>query len=150
MKRLFAVLILLWAATPASAQSLADSYAKAQDLFNLYIRMEQSYNVELATLYADDAAVSVIELRGNDRYKTTMTGAQFKPLVASYLPVAAQLGEYFTYTNVTLLPEGDKVRILASRASHLKGYSYPYMMLVGPNAAGTWMIWEELSMVKPE
>lgn len=149
MKRLLPFLLLLWLPFGAAAQTIDQRFVEVQDFFAKFVFAEQVYDPALADFYADSAQLTVIELRNNQRYKTTMDGATYKQFLASYQPTVAQLGEYFTYTNVTISDEGDAFRILATRSSHLKGYAFPYMARVAQRPGGGWQIVEELTMVQP-
>ncbi len=149
-RRLLTLLLCLWPLGAASAQSVEQRYEASQKLFDRMVYLEQRFDTDLKNLYADSARIVVLELRGDKRYKTEMTGADYKELIDSYLPTAAIGGQWFTYSNVSIAPEGDtRMRILASRKSHKTGEAFPYQVLVGPSPGGSWLIYEETSMVRP-
>lgn len=149
-RRLLAILLCLWPLGPAAAQSIEERYEAAQKLFDRLVYLEQRFDTEMKHLYADSAQITIMELRGDLRYKTQMTGAQLKDLIDSYLPTAALGGQWYIYSNVSIAPEGEeRMRILASRRSQKTGEEFPYQILVGPSPGGPWLIYEELSMVRP-
>ena len=149
-RRLLAVLFFLLPIGPVEAQSVEERYAAAEDLFDRLVYLEQRFDTDMKHLYADSAKIVVMELRGDLRYKTEMTGAELKDLIDSYLPTAALGGQWYTYANVSIAPEGDeRMRILASRRSQKSGEEFPYQLLVGPSPGGSWLIYEETSMVRP-
>jgi len=148
MRRLLVTLLLLWP-FGAGAQDVEANFKKSQELFDRLVYLEQRFDTALADLYANDARIVVIEIRGDNRYKTEMSGADLKRLIVSYFEAASIAGEWYNYSNVTLTPEGDNVRLLATRTAHKSGQAYPYMLLMGPGGGG-WLIREEQSIVKPQ
>lgn len=149
MRRLLLLLLLLWPAA-AGAQDVEANFKKAQELFDRLVYLEQRFDTALANLYANDARIVVIEIRGDNRYKTEMSGADMKRLIDSYFEAASIVGEWYHYSNVTLTPEGNQVRILATRTAQKSGGAFPYMLLVGPGSGGNWLIREEQSIVQPQ
>lgn len=150
IRRLLLVLALLLPALPAGALDERQRYEAAKALFDELVFLEQRYDLKLIKLYADDARIIVVELRGDKRYKTEMTGAQLKSFYESYLLTAAHVGEWFTYDNVIISPEGDEaMRVLATRTGQKSGDSFPYQLLVAPGPGGRWLIYEEQTIVRP-
>lgn len=150
MRRLFALLFSLLLPASASAQTVEERYAAARDLFDKLVYLEQRFDKGMADLYADEARIIIIEVRGDNRVKTEMTGEELKVFINSYLPNAAAVGEWFVYSNVSITPEGDRMRILASRTSQKTGDVFPYQILVGPGRGGRYFIFEEQSIVAPK
>ena len=149
-RRVLALLLCLWPLGTAAAQSVEERYEAAKSLFDRLVYLEQRFDTDMKHLYADSAKITVMELRGDLRYKTEMSGAQLKDLIDSYLPTAALGGQWYIYSNVSISPEGDeRMRILASRRSQKTGEEFPYQILVGPSPGGSWLIYEEISMVRP-
>lgn len=151
--RLLAGLVLLIGllSAPALAQdNVEERYEYAKRLFERMVYLEQRFDTALGELYADDAVIIVTEIRADKRYKTQMSGAEFKVLIDSFLPTAASLGIWYQYSNVSITPEGDeRMRILASRKQSGQQQSFPYQLLVGPSRSGGWLIYEEQSIVQP-
>jgi hypothetical protein len=151
IRRAFLVLALLLPAFSAHALDERERYEAAKKLFDELIYLEQRYDMGMIDLYADDARIIVIELRGDKRYKTEMTGKQLKSFYASYLPTAAHVGEWFIYSNVIISPEGNTaMRILATRTGQKTGEPFPYQILVQPGPDGRWRIYEEQTIVRPQ
>lgn len=122
---------------------------KAREAFRRFVLLEQSYNPDVVDFYADGAViVTRVILPGGERDFRT-TGADFKQALAPYLVTARNIGEWFAYTNITVLPEGDGVRVLASRTSKLTDETYPYQALFRRGPGGRWIIYEERSVVRP-
>jgi hypothetical protein len=154
MRRLLAALVFLtacgdgWAAEPAKPEN--PKIQKAQELFESYVRLAHSFDLKLIELYSDDALI-----RNKRTYPTgqvremTMPAQQYKDLLRQSMPLAKERGDISTYTDITYTPEGDGVRIKATRFSELKKYHSPISILVKPSAAGEWLIMEELSESRP-
>jgi hypothetical protein len=150
IRRAILIALLLLPSLGAQALDERERYEAAKQLFDELIYLEQRYDMGLINLYADNARIIVIELRGDKRYKTEMTGQQLKGFYASYLPTAAHVGEWFIYSNVIISPEGDTaMRILATRTGQKSGEPFPYQILVQPGSDGRWRIYEEQTIVRP-
>ena len=65
------------------------------------------------------------------------------------MPLARELGDKSTYSECSYSAEGPMVRIKCQRFSERKKYTSPISLLVGPTAAGDWLILEELSESQP-
>ena len=65
------------------------------------------------------------------------------------MPLAKARGDTNTYADISYQQQGAHVWIRATRYSALKQYSSPYSLLVGPDASGTWLIYEEQSVTRP-
>ncbi|PYQ63590.1 MAG: hypothetical protein DMF53_09765, partial [Acidobacteria bacterium] len=72
--------------------------------------------------------------------------AKYKQILRDYMKTKArQIGDISNYTNDTYTQEGNRVRIKVTRYSSIEKVSSPVSMLVGPDATGRWLIYEELS-----
>jgi ketosteroid isomerase-like protein len=122
----------------------------AEELFSEYVNREKDFDGSLVDLYADDALI-----RNTRRYADGTTkileipAPEYKALIQKVLPLAQARGDYSTYTNVTYTPEGERIRIKATRYSELKKYESPLSLLVGKDASSEWKIYEELSESQP-
>jgi hypothetical protein len=150
MRRLLLWLFAILLPSAAAAQTVEERFAAAQSLFEKLIYLEQRFDKELQYLYADEARIYIIEVRGDSRFKTEMTGAELKVFIDSYLPNAAAVGEWYVYSNTSITPEGERMRILSSRTSQKTGDVFPYQILVGPGPGGQYLIYEEQSIVAPK
>ena len=59
-------------------------------------------------------------------------------------------GDTNTYPDISYQQQGALVWIRTVRYALLKQYSSLYSLLVGPDASGTWLIYEERSVTRPE
>jgi len=149
MRRLLPALLVLLLPLAAAAETIEERFAAADALFDRLVYLEQRFDKDMAQLYADEARIIIIEVRGDKRFKTEMTGAELKVFIESYLPNSAAVGEWYLYSNTSITPEGERMRILASRTSQKTGDVFPYQILVGPGASGRYQIYEEQSIVAP-
>jgi len=151
IRRLVLIALFLLPSLTAHALDERQRYEAAKKLFDDLVYLEQRYDMGLIDLYADDARIVIIELRGDKRYKTEMTGAQLKTFYETYLLTAAHAGEWYNYSNVIISPEGDTaMRVLATRTGQKSNQPFPYQILVAPNSSGKWQIYEEQTIVRPQ
>ena len=135
------------AAALALAQAPTD---KARQLFEQYVARSHAFDASVAELYADDAVIQNKRVYpGGIVRELTIPAPKFKALIVQVMPTAKARGDLNTYSEVTYAVEGSRVRIRATRFSHLKNYSSPVSILVGPSADGNWLIYEEQSESRP-
>ena len=79
----------------------------------------------------------------------TLPALTYKSLIRQVMPQAKQAGDLSTYTDVKFIPDGERVRIEATRYSDLKKYSSPFVLVVGPADNGQWLILEEIGESRP-
>lgn len=143
-------LLAFIAACLLALPALADPVAAAQQLFERYVRLGEAFDPALADLYADDATI-----RNKRTYPTgevrelSLPAPQYKALLRAAMPMAKARGDRSTYLDVRYVPEGEGVRIVATRHSELKRYASPLSLLLKPDANGQWRIAEELSESGP-
>ena len=160
MKRTFVILIAILAlafcqvaaAAPKAAApktavaSKGDPIARAKALFQRYVELEHSFDPAQADLYADDAVIRNRRIMpGGQMVPLTIPASRYKNVVRQGMPEARKRGDVANYTNDTYTLEGKRVRIHVTRYLALKKYSSPMSMLVGPDATGKWVIFEEES-----
>jgi hypothetical protein len=118
----------------------------AEQLFAQYLALEQAYDPGIAALYADEASIKSRRTypMGEPR-DTIIAGADYKRLLRQLMPVAKARGDRNTYSKVDYTPEGERVRINASRFSELQQRTSPFSLLVGRSRSGNWLIYEEFS-----
>lgn len=106
---------------------------KAKALFERFARMENDYDLYLVELYADGAKLSVT---GKE-----LPMKRFRALMVKTLGQARKKKAKVEYANVNYEPEGERVRITATRNSSLDGKG-PASMLVGPGRSSDWVIYQ--------
>ncbi len=152
MKRTFATLAILAltlcqiAAAAKTAAPKGDAIAKAKAFFQQYVALEHSFDPAMVDLYSDNVVIK------NKRYlpdgkivPITVPASRFKKTLRDYLPKARQIGDISTYTNDTYTMEGNRVRIDVTRYSSVEKLASPVSILVGPDAKGKWLVFEEVS-----
>jgi hypothetical protein len=154
MKRSVAarVLVLLGLAAPAvfAAEAAGEARKKAEALFDRYVALERRFDPAIAELYADDARIEHRLINPpNPPEVRKYPAAQYKEQLRRVMPLAKRLNDLSYYTAVTYSREGARVRIRASRYATLKKFVSPVELLVGPDAAGHWLIFEELAEARP-
>ncbi|MEO1193296.1 MAG: hypothetical protein AAFY02_16145 [Pseudomonadota bacterium] len=148
-RRIALLLAFLLAPAIALAQTNPQDFEEARKVFRQFVLLEQSYNPEIIEFYADSAEIyTTVILQGREQEFRT-TGKDFKAALAPYLHTARNIGEWFAYTNVTIVPEGSGMRVLASRTSRLSDETFPYQALLQRSPRGNWVIVEERSVVRP-
>jgi hypothetical protein len=146
----FALLALCQAASAAPAPTAAvkgNPIAQAKALFQRYVELEHAFDPAQADLYSDQARIISKRIMPDGKVIPLMVPAsRYKKLVRDGMPAARQKGDIANYTGDTYtLEKGGKVRIRVTRYLALKKYSSPMSMLVGPDATGKWVIFEEES-----
>jgi hypothetical protein len=123
----------------------------AEALFARYIDLEHAFDPALVDLYADSARIeSRVIVVGRPPTVRTWSGAQYKDLLRRALQKAKEKKQDLNYYSaINYLAEGGRVRIRAMRYAELQKAVSPVELLVGPDASGTWRIFEELSESHP-
>ncbi len=149
---------LVLAALPAGAatggalpEATGSARKNAEALFNRYVDLEHAFDPALINLYSNSAHIeSRLLVAGRPPIVRTFSGAQYKTLLQRALAQAKQTKTDLNYYSaVTYLREGEKVRIKATRYAALQKAVSPVELLVGPDASGSWKIFEELSESHP-
>ena len=131
-------------------QATDNRIEKAKELFENYVRLEHEFDPAVADLYSDEAVI-----RNKRKYPTGETrelaipAKEYKPMVRMSMPIAKLRGDTCKYTDISYSAEGDGVRIKADRYSELKKYNSLISILVKPDSAGVWLIYEELGESQP-
>jgi hypothetical protein len=132
--------------TTITALSKSEAIAKAKAFFARYVQLEHSFDPAMADLYADKAVLMNKRIYPDGKVSALQIPAlRYKHVLRTTMADAKQKGDISTYSNESYTPEGDKVRIKVTRYSVLKKYSSPMSQLVGPDAQGNWVIYEETS-----
>jgi len=144
--RLTTAFFLLFLSTVIAGSPLDD----AKVCFDRYVALEAAFDPAVADLYADDAKIQNTRAYPTGKKRVvTLPAPTYKQLIRQAMPLAKQLGDTSTYSDIQFAQEGDRVRVTATRFSNLKKYSSPLSLLVGPNKEGVWLIYEELSESQP-
>jgi hypothetical protein len=126
--------------------SKGDAIAKAKAFFARYVQLEHAFDPAQADLYRDDAVIVNKRVYPNGKtIETPIPALRYKHYIRTGMAEAKQKGDISNYSNESCTVEGDKVRIKVTRYSVLKKYSSPMSQLVGPDAQGNWVIYEERS-----
>ena len=147
-----AVLLLGWMLVTFAALAAADDAAltQARGLFERYVALGSAFDESVADLYADSAFIKNTRRYPDGQSRSmTMPALSYKSLIRQVMPQAKAAGDISTYSDVKYTPEGDRVRIEATRYSELKKYSSPFSLLVGPGEKGDWQIFEEVAESRP-
>lgn len=133
------------AAPKGSAQG--DLIPRAKAFFQHYVELEHAFDPSIADLYSDQAVIRSTRYMPDGKIvPQTVPAANYKQALRTYIATKArQIGDVSNYTNDTYSVEGGKVRIKVTRYSSLEKVSSPVSLLVGPDATGKWLIYEELS-----
>ena len=132
--------------TTTTTVSKGDAIAKAKAFFARYVQLEHAYDPALAGLYADNAVLINKRIYPDGKVNPVRIPAStYKHLIQTSIADPKQRGNINTYSNESYTVEGDKVRIKATAYRVLKKYSSPLSQLVGPDAKGNWVIYEETS-----
>ena len=143
------VLILLAVVEPSSCESNSPE-DRARTFFARFVEISHAFDPAVADLYADEARiVSVRKYPNGAERKFEIKGAEYKSLIREVMPIAKARGDTDSYADVSYQRQGARVWIRTTRYSALKQYSSPYSLLVGPDALGTWLIYEEHSVTRP-
>jgi hypothetical protein len=151
--RALAVLILAWfwmVNLTSVARAQDDAVEQARRLFDRYVALGAAYDEAVADLYADSAFIKNTRRYPDGQSRSmTMPALTYKSLIRQVMPQAKAAGDSSTYSDVKFVPDGERVRIEATRYSELKKYSSPFTLLVGPAENGTWRILEEVGESRP-
>ena len=142
--QIVAVVVGLAVATLAWAQDSGIDAAK--QLFEQYVALQRAYDPGVADLYAEAALIKITRRPPmGDPVDFIIPAPKYKTQLRELASVAKVRGDRNTYSNVTYTPEGELVRINASRFSGSRKQASPFRLLVGRSPAGQWLIYEELS-----
>jgi hypothetical protein len=143
------VLIALSVVQPSSCETTAPE-AHARAFFARLVEISHAFDPAVADFYADEARIVSVRKYPHGAERTLqMPGVDYKALLRSAMPLAKAQGDTNSYTDISYQRQGARVWIRATRYSALKQYSSPYSLLVGPDASGTWLIYEEHSVTRP-
>lgn len=118
--------------------------AAARQLFEQYQRLSWNYDPAVLNLYDPTAKIYMTVRYSNGQMRRmSLSVEDLRQLMPTVIPLGRTRGDRSTYSQVRYRPEGNRIRITAQRYSHLYRNTNPHSMLVGPNATGKWVIFEE-------
>jgi hypothetical protein len=143
-------IVPLVAILPLTGSLQAHAGSPAQSVFASYQSLERAFSPDVADLYCDTAVIRNVRTYPDGQQRTLeMPASKYKALIRAAMPLAKAKGDYSTYSKVAYAPEGENVRITATRYSVVKQYSSPISLLVGSCNGGDWALLEELSQSQP-
>ncbi|MCD6024253.1 MAG: hypothetical protein K0Q91_1169 [Fibrobacteria bacterium] len=135
------------AATTAGKKVLV---ANAEALFKNFVELEHAYDPAVADLYSDSALITNKRTYPTGQVREmSMPATQYKAIIRKWMPLAKSRGDRSTYSECMYTALEKRVRIQCTRFSELKKYSSLYILVVGPDSAGKWLILEEFSESRP-
>jgi hypothetical protein len=141
---------LLFALVFGESARADDPMSQAKSVFDRYAALGAAFDAGVADLYADSAHIQNTRRYSDGQSRSmSMPALTYKALIRQVMPQAKAAGDYSSYSQVTYVQEGERVRINATRYSELRKYSSPFSLLVGPGPDGNWLIFEELSESAP-
>lgn len=144
------IIAIIFSALLISAPVFASELSQAEQIFAQYQARERAFDPAAADLYCDTALIrNVRTYPDGQQRKLELPAPKYKELIRMATPLAKAKGDYNTYSDIVFNPEGNNVRVTASRFSALKQYSSPISLLVGACNGGGWSILEELSQSQP-
>lgn len=142
------------AAKPADLQQYKPKSLKSlsspQEFIEECYERGKNFDVAVAECYSDKAEMSHTRKFPNGTTRTLeLSGVQMKKLIVETMPIAKQLNDYDTLSNLTYKAKGKRFHVFATRYSERKKYYSPIYFLVGRDASGAWKIYEEISESQP-
>jgi ketosteroid isomerase-like protein len=137
-------------ATPAGQTTLASAGPAEQTarevlgLFDKLAQMGREFDDAVLGYYSDGAVIHMTGLDDvGNALMVNMSLSDLIPLYHKGKPIAQQVGDISTYSNVRARIHGERVIVRATRYSHWKQYFSPYAVAFQKNADGDWKIVEE-------
>ena len=133
MKRLFLAMAALVLCACATVR--ADDVAEAQKQFDLFRQYSKTDDEKLLDLFAPDISVTItINSDKGPVHDTVLPASTFQDLVRQNLDKKA--GNNGTYKEVEFKQEGDTVRMTCTRVDEKTGFTGPFLVIFGKDAAG--------------
>jgi hypothetical protein len=119
---------------------------KAKEFFEQYVALEQAFDPKIVDLYADDATIRNKRTSAAGEVSETTTPApKYKEKIRIAMPFSQARGDVNGYSEISFAIEGEGVRITAQRYIERKKTFIPISLLIKPNGAGVWLIYEEIT-----
>lgn len=106
--------------------------------------MSNAYDLAVADMYSDDAKIIVLRNMDGMESTTKMTGKKAKEMIVDQMPIIKESGATNDYSKISIVIDGNKATIRATRYSTLKCFTDDkYYMVVEKNDDGPFQIIEE-------
>ena len=149
--RLITKVTLLILTLCSSGLQATEEIEKVSDFFNKYMKLANSYDLSVLSLYADDAKIHTLRTYPHGIQRNLeMTGKQWKQLVSKTIDLAKSQNDRSTMSNVKISKQGTGFKIKADRYSHKKCYTdKDYYLVIEPDLNGSYVIIEEFTATQP-
>jgi uncharacterized protein YceK len=118
----------------------------ARRLFETCRDLTEQLSIRVLDCYALEARVVRVSADG---IPTGLTGAAYKQKLVDTLKRAKYAGLFISYRDPSFEPQGDAVRVEATRVTSQSAERNPVRFLMGPGEDGQWRILEEQSRSWP-
>lgn len=117
------------------------------EFFNRYDQLSSQYDPAVAGMYSDQAAIIAVRiLSDGTEQKMVLEGKKWKELVVDSMEIAKQRGDNSKFTDVAIVPEGEGMKVTASRYSATKCFQdKDYYMILKAREDGQIEITEEFA-----
>ncbi|MBY6242968.1 hypothetical protein [Methylosinus sp. Sm6] len=141
----FSVFTMLLLQTAHAGESVSE-------FFNRYGRLNGNFDPSVADLYSDTAKIHTFRRYPFGLQRTiVLSGAQWKSLIVTIMPLAKAKNDISTTSNVTISRHGQVYKIKANRYFTIKCYTDTgYYMIVAQNELKKWQIVEEYMETQPQ
>ena len=143
------ILCLVFLAAAIKVNAADPSVNNAQKLFEKYMKLETSFDPQVADLFALSAIIQTTRKFPNGEERSAkITADQYRALMRVAMPLAKAQGDKNTYSQISYTPEGDRVLVKCQRQSQLKKSISSVEMIVGPDDKGEWKIFGETTQTQ--
>ncbi len=130
--------------TLASAGPAEQTAREVLGLFDKLAKMGRDFDEAVLGYYAEGAVIHMTGLDDvGNASMVNMSTADLIPLFHKAKPLAQEVGDISTYSNVRARIHGERVIVRATRYAHWKQYFSLYAVAFQRNAEGDWKIVEE-------
>lgn len=144
------VAVLLPLAAIAQHAVQPSAIAQAQAFFPHVIALEAAYDATFVNFLADDAVVRNYKMVPDGNVRDRVHPVPFlRPSMPLGMLISRDLGRRLTYSDCRARVEGARVRISCTQERNEPAFRGPFSMLVGPDSAGAWKIYEHIAEPSP-
>jgi hypothetical protein len=134
------------------SSQVAPAAGPANEFFNRYVQLSDSFEFSMLDLYSDTAKVHTYRKypHGLERH-IVLSGAQWKQLAIAFMPLAIAQNDKSIFSKVIISKHSNGYKIKANRYSVRKCYTDTgYYMVVTPDKFGKLQIIEEYCETQPQ